>query len=88
MNIYALQGHKVKCVTQDGGYDYDKQQAMKYLEIDNMYTVDHTQVDSWSTTVFLQELPGIGFNSVFFEDVSEQDDEDDKFHPDWKRYNS
>lgn len=87
MNIYAIHGHKVVCSTFDAGYDYDKEQAKKHLEIDKEYTVDYTNVDSWSTDVYLVEFPNVRFNSVFFEDVVEQSDEDTRSHPDFKRYN-
>ena len=33
MNIYALEGHKVKCHTFNAGYDYHKKIAEQYLEI-------------------------------------------------------
>lgn len=87
MNIYAIEGHKVRCSTFDAGYDSDKKKAQKYLKLDEEYTVDYTIVDSWETTVYLKEVPTIGFNSVFFEDVVEQSDEDDMKHPDWRKYN-
>jgi hypothetical protein len=87
MNIYALEGHKVKCSTFDAGYDYDKEVAKKHLELGKEYTIHYTIVDSWSTDVFLTEFPNIKFNSVFFEDVVEQSEEDDKNHPNWSWYN-
>ena len=89
MNIYALQGHKVK-VTKEAiayGYESDKEHAAKYLTVDQVYTVKHTTVDDYSTDVYLEEFPGIYFSSVHFEDVTEQDTELDKSHPDWDRYN-
>jgi hypothetical protein len=87
MNIYALEGHKVKCSTFDAGYEYDKEEAKKHLELGKEYTVQYTDVDSWSTDVVLDEFPNIKFNSVFFEDVVEQSEEDDKNHPQWSWYN-
>jgi hypothetical protein len=88
MNIYAIEGHRVKCDTFDAGYEYDRERAREYLEIGKEYTIDYTVVDSWSTDVYLKEFPNIVFNSVFFEDVVEQSDEDDEQHSDWSRYNS
>lgn len=87
MNIYAINGHKVVCSTFDAGYDHDKKKAQKYLKLGEEYTVDYTIVDSWFTTVYLKEVPTIGFNSVFFEDLVEQSDEYTKSHPDFRRYN-
>jgi len=68
MNIYADNGDKVVCHTYEAGYDSDKERAKEYLEVGKIYTIDYTEVDSWSTTVYLQEFPLIPFNSVFFED--------------------
>jgi hypothetical protein len=87
MNIYAIEGHKVKCSTLDAGYTYDMERATKYLEVGNEYTVDYTMVDSFSTDVCLREFPNVMFNSAFFEDVVEQSNTDNKSHPDWRRFN-
>jgi hypothetical protein len=87
MNNYAINGHKVVCSTLDAGYDYDKEVASKHLEIGKEYTIDYTIVDSWSTDVYLVEFPNVRFNSVFFEDVDEQSNENTKSHPDYLRYN-
>ncbi len=87
MNIYALEGHKVKVYTFDAGYDYDKNVAIEHLELNKDYTVDYTIVHSWSTEVFLKEIPKISFNSVFFEDVTEQSEEENMKHSDWAYYN-
>lgn len=86
MNIYALKNHKVKCTTLSAGYDYHKKIAETYLEIGKEYVVEKTIVDSFHTDVFLQEFPGIKFNSVFFEDVTQQSKESDLLHPDYKRF--
>lgn len=87
MNIYALNGHKVKCSTFEAGYDFEIQIVKKYLKIGAIYTVSRTDVHSSSTTVYLHEFPNISFNSVFFEDAIEQSEEDDKKHPDYFMYN-
>lgn len=87
MNIYALQGHKVVCSTLNGGYDSDEELAVKYLELNKEYTVLETNVSGWHTDVILEEFPDIEFNSVFFEDVDEQDEESDMEHPDYSYYN-
>jgi len=68
MNIYAVNGHKVRFLGKNG-YDYELEQAMKVLEVNKEYTVERTEVHDWSTTVYLIEVPNVGFNSVQFEDV-------------------
>lgn len=80
MNIYAKKGDKVFTTreTIDWGYDCDAQQANKYLKVDVMYTVDHTEVSGWSTSVFLEEFPNIPFNSVHFKDEIEFGNEIDE----------
>lgn len=86
MNIYALKGHKVKCKTLSAGYDYDKEVAQNHLKVEKEYTIERTQVDSWHTDVWLQEIPNVKFNSVFFEDIVEQPLESTMTHPDYKRF--
>ena len=86
MNIYALKGHKVKCVSLESPYEYQTERAKKYLEIGKEYTVEKTEVCSSSTNVILQEIPEIEFNSTLFEDVKEQSKEYDKKHPDYWKY--
>ncbi len=87
MNIYALKGHKVRCSDLDNGYAYQQEIARQHLTLGEVYTIESTDVDSASTRVTLLEVPDISFNSVFFEDVVPQSEEDDKKHPDYKRYN-
>ncbi len=65
MNIYSKEGAKV-VYTGHNGYDADKIHANGHLEVDGTYTVDHTEVSSWHTDVFLKEVPGVPFNSVMF----------------------
>ena len=71
MNIYAKSGHKV-VVTEEGmrsGYEPHIAIAKQYLTVGKVYTVDRTVVDNYHTDVFLQEIPGVAFNSVHFEDA-------------------
>lgn len=86
MNIYALPGHRVRCSTHTAGYEYEQEEARKHLKLGGEYTVERTEVDSWSTKVFLEEVPGVPFNSVFFEDVEPQEDEKTQQHPDYVRF--
>lgn len=87
MNIYALKGHKIRCISLQGPYDYQTERAQKHLKLGKEYTVDRTEVQSESTDVYLQEVPNIAFNSTCFEDVKKQSIEEDKKHPDYYKYN-
>jgi hypothetical protein len=87
MNIYALNGHKVKCKTLFAGYNHHKETAKKHLTIGYQYTVEKTEVDRSHTDVVLKEFPDVRFNSVFFEDATKQSLESDKKHPDYYRFN-
>lgn len=87
MNIYAVEGHKVRVTTLKGGYEPDQQMATEHLEVGKEYTIESTSVSGWSTSVILKEIPNKIFNSVFFEDVEGQSN-DDESHPDYSRYNS
>lgn len=74
MNIYAKEGTRVKGIFDGAGnvihgYDHDKEVARIHLKPNFIYTIDSTEVHSWSTKVFLKEFPGIAFNSVHFEEV-------------------
>jgi hypothetical protein len=87
MNIYAIKGHKVKCVTVDSAYVNERELNKQYLVPGQEYTVDKTIVGSWFTEVFLGEIPGISFNSVIFDDVIPQSLEDTESHKDYYKYN-
>lgn len=71
MNIYAEEGDKVICSTLNAGYDSDQRKAEAHLVLNQVYTVSCTIVHNWSTDVYLQEIPDVKFDSVFFEDVKE-----------------
>ena len=72
MNIYALKGHRVRCIHLQSPYNYETEKAQKYLVVGTEYTVEHTEVFSENTEVYLEEIPGISFNSTCFEDVKKQ----------------
>lgn len=56
---------KVK-FTAKGGFDFDKEQALKVLKIDDWYTVISVKVSDWTTDLYLDGING-GFNSCLFE---------------------
>lgn len=67
MNIYAKSGTTVVYSDAISGYDYDQETARKHLVFGQEYTVDYTDVRSCHTNVYLQEVPGVSFNSVIFD---------------------
>jgi len=69
MNIYAPKGTKVSFSYPENGNSFQQQEIKKYLTPNSIYTVDWTVVEDWHTRVYLQEFPGVPFNSVFFEEV-------------------
>ena len=87
MNIYALRGHKVRVV---GFYANATEQEIKKWtpRIGQVYTVERTDVHSWSTDVYIQEFPDENLTNIDFEDVVPQSPQDDIKHPDWRKYNS
>ena len=87
MNIYSLEGQKVKLSTLEAGYSYQKEIVSNNLKLGEIYTVDFTVVHSSSAEVYLKEFPSISFNSVFFSDVKKQPKTDDKKHPHYFFYN-
>lgn len=68
MDIFSEYGTKVK-YTGKNGYDSDKEHADNYLNVDEIYTVDYTNVGDWRTTVRLIEFPALLFNAVHFNKV-------------------
>ena len=79
MNIYADRGNTVLVTkeTAHNGYDDDKKQVEKHLQIGKLYTIRKTEVHSSSTTVYLQEFPNMTWNSVNFIDYVPKPNEDD-----------
>lgn len=67
-NIYASKGAKVVFSHPDTGYLHHQETAKEHLTLGKTYTVEETQIDSFHTDVFLQEIPEVAFNSVLFED--------------------
>ena len=86
MNIYALKGHKVRLVYTEMAYHYQTEDIKKHLKLGDIYIVEKTEVYGEFTNVYLQEVPGISFNSTAFEDVEPQPEERDKQHPDYYQH--
>ena len=95
MNIYAIKGHKVRCITLSAGWKDESDFYKQFLTVGNVYTVDYTDVQNWNTNVYLEEIQNknkinnrISFNSVFFEDIEEQPIELSKTHKDYYNYHT
>jgi hypothetical protein len=71
MNIYSQHGDKVVYNNFNDGGAWDQGVAKQFLEPNQVYTVDYTEVHSFSTDVYLVEVPNIRFNSVVFSDHHE-----------------
>lgn len=69
MDIYARRGTKIVFNNPNAGYPYDQETARKYLKVGSKYTVEWKRVGCFHTDVFLQEVPGVPFNSVLFDEV-------------------
>lgn len=67
MDIYSKKGTKVIYLAI-GGYPSQLEYANKFLEKGKEYTIERTDVDSWTTNVYLQEIleDTVCFNSVHF----------------------
>lgn len=74
MNIYAEEGHKVIVTEKSArnGLSCDRDFVERYLEIGKVYTVHNTVVGGWHTSIYLEEVPRVAFNSVNFEDYTEE----------------
>jgi len=71
IDIYSKKGTKVKFTNASDnqvrwGSNDDPRQ---YLEMNEIYTIDRTEVHTQHTKVYLQEYPDKKFNSVHFEAV-------------------
>jgi hypothetical protein len=68
MNIYAKPGTKVRYLAKNG-YEGERKFANTILSEGQILTVAETDVGGWRTTVYFEEYPRCGFNSVMFEEV-------------------
>ena len=69
MEINAPKETKVIFAHPNSGYSGDQERARKHLKVGATYTVERTEIHSWSTSVYLKEVPGVGFNSVHFKET-------------------
>ena len=68
MNIHAKRGTIIVFNHPNAGLPHEQEEARRKLDVNSIYTVERTDVHSFKTYVYLQEIPGIPFNSVLFEE--------------------
>jgi len=66
MDINGPSGTKVVYAYPRAGFDYCNDVARKYLVLGQTYTVERTEPACFVTNVYLQEVPGVIFNSTLF----------------------
>jgi len=59
-------GDKIVYSNINAGYENDQDDAAEYLIANAEYTISSVLVEKWSTRVYLDEVPGVDFNSVMF----------------------
>jgi hypothetical protein len=69
IDIDTHPGEQVYFAHPTNGHPSDKAFAQKLLVHGYVYTVAFLDVHSCSSTLYLREFPGIGFNSVQFQNV-------------------
>jgi hypothetical protein len=71
MNIYSEIGTKVIFDNPNNGYPGDQEQCRNLLLPGEVYTVRCTEVGRSSSNVYLEEYPGVRFNTCMFSDYEE-----------------
>ena len=71
MSLDTKPGDKVLFDKPNQGHERDTQRALKHLVVGDEYTVERLDVAEWSSEVFFKEVPGVGFNTVHFQNVQE-----------------
>ncbi len=66
MNLNDLPGTKIVFRFPKSGSKGEQKRAQKYLKIGGVYTVKKVEIGNWHSNVYLEEVPGIAFNTVFF----------------------
>ncbi len=64
----TIRGDVIEFDTPNAGHDWQKEDVLKRLSVNQRYTVDRIVVENWSTSVYLvgYDKP---FNSVFFNNI-------------------
>lgn len=70
MDITTTPGTKVVFAYPENGWPFDRNKVKeKGLSVGREYTVGHIEVFSSASDVYLEEFPGVPFNSVHFANV-------------------
>lgn len=69
MNLGAVKGHKVTLTHPERGFDIHREAAMKYLDLNAVYTVQRVANSMLCTRVWLQECPLVEFNAIQFDNA-------------------
>ena len=69
MDIYNHTERQVICVSNKDNHFFDCDKNSPLLIVGEKYTVVGIDVWSFHTGVWLQEFPGIEFNSICFEEI-------------------
>ena len=70
MDIYSKKGTKVICVNKSmDAAKWGANDSPECLLIGGVYSVDHTEVHSYHTKVYLKEFSGKKFSSIHFENI-------------------
>jgi len=70
VNIWTAKGEKV-IFTGKNGHSWQQKKARIVLDVGKEYTIESLSVGGFSSEVYLQEFPGVGFNSVMFENITD-----------------
>lgn len=62
-------GAQVRFAHFDRGFELQKEDAQKYLDPKEIYTIKRVAFSEMFTRVWLDQIPWIEFNAIQFEDV-------------------
>ncbi len=68
------------------GYDREIENAKRHLTVGAIYTVKQTRVTNAHSLVELAEVPGASFNTIYFESLTAQTQQEDEQSPEFIRY--
>lgn len=69
MDIHNNKKRPIKCIRNDEDGMMIGSENHHLLEIGKIYHVVDVDVHDWHTLIYLEEFPGVEFNSVVFEEV-------------------
>lgn len=71
MDLKTKPGAKIVVTSESirNGTEEDKANASLYLKPKKRFTLRKIQVHDWHTDVWVEEIPGVKFNSVQFENI-------------------